>query len=168
MSRRVSTATVARRVAQAVAVAPVAFRAPPTREVRFDQVLEGVTFNAQACVEQTTNSLNQWAEMFKAHPAYELAWSANIFRAAAELKVAQGILEFVKNKGNQDPYSAPSSERIVKAIYETVKREVFQGATSPPRSTSPTANEMEAQTTAAYATLLRSLDSKLEFRDLKI
>jgi hypothetical protein len=166
MSR--STQRVARRLQVAAPVAPVVHQPPPTREVRFDQVLEGVTFNAQACVDQTTNYLNQWAEKFKIHPAHELEWSASVFRAAAELKVAKGILEFVANKESQDPYSAPSSERIVKAVYETVKREVIQGATSPARSTSPTANEMEAQTTAAYAAILRSLESKLEFRDLKI
>jgi hypothetical protein len=142
-------------------------RRATTREAAFDRALYGFVLDTRHSVQLLNERLAKWAEDFKANPARALEWSADTFKAAGRLKVANhviAIVEFAESKRQEDPvYGASSSEQVLVSILKEIRAATIHMAKYPERSTSVPSNELSICVMAAYAETLEKVERAVEY-----
>ncbi len=116
------------------------FDNPEIRSLDGEDYAEWCFFlEAVTTLERAEKRLAEWGERLAGNPENAFSWSMEAFDAAADKSVF-GQVAYYFERGLS-----------VEEIKELADREVYRGARSPARSTSPVSNLMEQEVVAAYA-----------------
>jgi hypothetical protein len=122
-------------------IAAPAVRTAPTAAERLERLvkkLEDQRDHSKAVIIDFASKLLE-------DPSHTFSWGDRGFTAAAELKVAEEILNYIDMDGE-----APA-ENVLEAVRAEALSRALRGARSPSCSTSPTHNLMDAAMTQAWA-----------------
>lgn len=110
-------------------------------------------------VEYNKKDLAAFATSLADDPTYALSWSFKMFDVAADLKLAQEMLNTVEFQTEKEggEMTEELAEKMLKWVKSQLTDEIVRAARYVPSSTSVTSNLMEAQTTAAKARMLDKL-----------
>jgi hypothetical protein len=128
-----------------------AFALTDHREQLFAFAIDGAKSSAQT-------TLTKFSVRFATDPAYALSWSADVFQAAARMKITREIEAWMQ-PGEAD---ASFSARLA-VVADELRREVLRRAKHPEHSTSMPSNEMALAENAARAEWLETIE-KLQAR----
>ena len=117
---------------------------------RLEQRFALAVDNAKSAAQTT---LTKFSVRFATDPAYALSWSADVFVAAARMKITREIEAWMQ-PGESD---ASFSDRLA-IVADELRREVLRRAKHPEHSTSMPSNEMALAENAARAEWLETIE----------